>query len=762
MNVMNKNTSKLEALGNAALWGRIWCPRRSVSRHAARLGSSAAFALTVLASFARADATAPAAASAPPQPPPAADKAPARVERDEPAENWAERDQRLGESNTLAGGVGLLRTQHAQSGAPGQFRLALVFDYFGGGFLCSDAYPCKSPKGGALLSSDSSRSMGGALSAGVSLLRVGGGTLEGYGSIVAQAASSDASGNGLIEAHGDTNLGLRLDGPLARVLHAGALAELQLVNGLGSVGPDGAGTSARFGPLVTADLRELESQTPLRFSANVLYTLENRGQLVTDTEAARGTSITRAERFGLNVNRLDHLDLHFGAEWLAASGRVRPFAEYLISVPVQRQDYFCRPKNPSSDGCLALDKLAPSKLTVGGRFFPWRGGFSLLAAVDIGVTGTKSFIEEVPPTPPWTVFVGAGGAYDTVERPGRVETANAGVAKVRGFVHEQGKNEGIGSAIVAWESHPEWTSLATSSTGRFATNELAAGEYRFKVTAEGYKDGGCAAKVAGPARDVDLDCPLEALARVGTIVGTVRDTSTLSPIANVAVKLVDATGSSTVATADAAGLFHFEGIEPGAVRINVDLDGFLPAVVSTEARARAEAHADVHVRKRPGRATVAVGPRELQLTETVQFAGDAATPSPASFELLQEVADALLHAPHIKRLEVQAHTDNMGTAERNRALSDERATAVRSWLVAHGVPQERLIAHGYGQTRPLVPNITDENRARNRRVQFVILDQDGSAPGASAPDVRPAATSKGKPGKAAANPAAPSGFPTAY
>ena len=86
-----------------------------------------------------------------------------------------------------------------------------------------------------------------------------------------------------------------------------------------------------------------------------------------------------------------------------------------------------------------------------------------------------------------------------------------------------------------------------------------------------------------------------------------------------------------------------------------------------------------------------------------------------------EVADALLRNPDLELIEIQGHTDNRGELEVNMLLSQRRAEAVRQWLIQHGVEPARLMAKGYGPTRPLVPNITAYNRARNRRVQFKIV-----------------------------------------
>jgi len=68
--------------------------------------------------------------------------------------------------------------------------------------------------------------------------------------------------------------------------------------------------------------------------------------------------------------------------------------------------------------------------------------------------------------------------------------------------------------------------------------------------------------------------------------------------------------------------------------------------------------------------------------------------------------------------EIGGHTDNVGGADYNLKLSNARAGAVKAWLVDHGVAASRLAARGYGDTKPLVPNTNDENRAKNRRVEL--------------------------------------------
>ena len=78
----------------------------------------------------------------------------------------------------------------------------------------------------------------------------------------------------------------------------------------------------------------------------------------------------------------------------------------------------------------------------------------------------------------------------------------------------------------------------------------------------------------------------------------------------------------------------------------------------------------------------------------------------------------LAQNPKIK-IEIQGHTDNKGSAVYNKKLSDRRAASVLKYLVAKGIDPSRLTSHGYGMEVPIVPNTTDQNRALNRRVQFV-------------------------------------------
>ncbi len=113
---------------------------------------------------------------------------------------------------------------------------------------------------------------------------------------------------------------------------------------------------------------------------------------------------------------------------------------------------------------------------------------------------------------------------------------------------------------------------------------------------------------------------------------------------------------------------------------------------------------------------------EVVIREQVQFDFNSTTVRPEAALILDEIAANILANPRIAQVQIQGHADDIGSVEVNFKLSRERAAAVREALIARGVAPERLVAEGYGATRPLAPNSDDASRAKNRRVQFEILN----------------------------------------
>lgn len=115
---------------------------------------------------------------------------------------------------------------------------------------------------------------------------------------------------------------------------------------------------------------------------------------------------------------------------------------------------------------------------------------------------------------------------------------------------------------------------------------------------------------------------------------------------------------------------------------------------------------------------------KIVIREKVQFEYDRATILPASFGLLDQVAQVIKDNPHIKKLQVEGHASAEGDVKHNKVLSDQRARSVRQYLVKKGIASDQLVAKGFGIDHPIADNATSEGREQNRRVEFNVIDQD--------------------------------------
>ncbi len=102
----------------------------------------------------------------------------------------------------------------------------------------------------------------------------------------------------------------------------------------------------------------------------------------------------------------------------------------------------------------------------------------------------------------------------------------------------------------------------------------------------------------------------------------------------------------------------------------------------------------------------------------IHFDTGKATILPDSESLLNEIVKMMQQNPNVK-LSVEGHTDNVGAATANQTLSEKRTQAVVSWLTGHDVAAVRLKSKGWGQTKPVADNDTEEGRGKNRRVELV-------------------------------------------
>jgi len=105
----------------------------------------------------------------------------------------------------------------------------------------------------------------------------------------------------------------------------------------------------------------------------------------------------------------------------------------------------------------------------------------------------------------------------------------------------------------------------------------------------------------------------------------------------------------------------------------------------------------------------------------VEFENEKADILPEMYGDLDKIIDFLLDNPDFK-VNIAGHTDSDGSSELNLVLSQQRAAAIRDYVIQFGnIDENRVSAVGYGNTRPIVEELTDEDKKLNRRVEFEIF-----------------------------------------
>ncbi len=109
-------------------------------------------------------------------------------------------------------------------------------------------------------------------------------------------------------------------------------------------------------------------------------------------------------------------------------------------------------------------------------------------------------------------------------------------------------------------------------------------------------------------------------------------------------------------------------------------------------------------------------PKPVFRLEGVNFPSNSSDLLPESFERLNGVVEYMTYKESA-RIEVSGHTDNVGSARKNKALSEKRANACKEYLVGQGIDGSRIEAVGYGDEQPIASNDSDAGRQKNRRIE---------------------------------------------
>ena len=218
---------------------------------------------------------------------------------------------------------------------------------------------------------------------------------------------------------------------------------------------------------------------------------------------------------------------------------------------------------------------------------------------------------------------------------------------------------------------------------------------------------------------VEMAINLKPIPKKGTVGGVVIDQDG-EPIPNAQVSL---TSKKTVeVTTGPEGQFKKE-VSAGPVTVAASADGYLTGGRDVEVASDKEIQLEITLKPEPKEKLVEVKEDRINIKQKVFFETGKAKILPRSFDVLNQVASVLLETPRIKTLRVEGHTDDVGAADYNKELSQDRAASVRKYLIEQGISPERVDAKGFGETQPLVPNTNKQTRSLNRRVEFRIVDQ---------------------------------------
>lgn len=251
------------------------------------------------------------------------------------------------------------------------------------------------------------------------------------------------------------------------------------------------------------------------------------------------------------------------------------------------------------------------------------------------------------------------------------------------------------------------TSQKSSAEG-FMFMDVEPGTYDVEVTAVDYKPYEVGLFVKS-GETTPLNVALVPVPKEGKLILTIIDLESKKPmkaqvmVGPMAAEMADGSYTKTLK----AGVY--------TVKVNAEDKQYLPYERSITMEAGKTLELEVALVK-----------KEFKIVlPNVYFEFDKSDIKPESYSVLDEAAKTIktvLSTTPDAKFEVQGHTDSKGSDAYNQKLSDARANSVKNYLVTnHQIPGARLMARGYGESKPVASNDSDAGRAKNRRVEFVVI-----------------------------------------
>ena len=305
-----------------------------------------------------------------------------------------------------------------------------------------------------------------------------------------------------------------------------------------------------------------------------------------------------------------------------------------------------------------------------------------------------------------------GGNYDLlILRPRNINIILSGVT-----YNEKTKAPVAAAVDVKLKELKAPINLKSGAAGKFETRIPEVDGYSLAANASGFLPYAKDFKVPHLNRDTTLhvDIYLTPLAKQLMLAGDVIDKKTNTKVAVANLAIVQRSTSANFSPAVAGGSYQQDISGFGWYVFNVSAEGYLNTTDSVQV---------VNDSTIPVVKNIYLTPIEVGITvrlKNIYFDFDKTTLKQESYTELNKVVDFLKQNSKVS-IEIAGHTDSKGSDEYNLNLSQGRSQSVVDYLISQGIDSPRLQAHGYGETKPIDTNDTDDGRANNRRVEFTIL-----------------------------------------
>lgn len=258
--------------------------------------------------------------------------------------------------------------------------------------------------------------------------------------------------------------------------------------------------------------------------------------------------------------------------------------------------------------------------------------------------------------------------------------------------------------------------LRSDATGKFESRIPEVSGYALTASVDGFLPASASLDIPLIYSDttIYIDIPLTPVAKALVLKGSVYDQKTDKQIPAKLEMVIREKKAAPRKISAANGSYEQEIADLGWYIITASSEGYLNAVDSVWINDREVT---------PVTKDIVLQPIEVGVTvrlKNIYFDFDKTSLKNESFVELNKVVDFLKQNPSVE-IEISGHTDNKGSDDYNATLSQGRSESVVNYIISQGIDAYRLSAHGYGESKPIDTNDSDDGRANNRRVEFTVM-----------------------------------------